>query len=78
MRKFLTRSALVLAALGLANIVTVTETEAASCAREPGQKYTVKTFATHPWVFTDGPGNCIEMWVAQGRVEIRHHREVDR
>ena len=32
---------------------------------EPGQKYTVNTFATHPWVFTDGPGNCIEMWVAQ-------------
>jgi VHL beta domain len=31
---------------------------------EPGQKYTVKPFATHPWVFTDGPGNCIEMWVA--------------
>ena len=95
----------VLAALGLATILSVTETEAASCARgarsqnsntpvtvtfvnksgefravmwadfkgklvpyanlEPGQKYTVKTFATHPWVFTDGPGNCIEMWVAQ-------------
>jgi hypothetical protein len=33
MRKFLTRSAVVLAALGLANIVSVTETEAASCAR---------------------------------------------
>ena len=32
---------------------------------DPGQKYTVDTFATHPWVFTDGPGNCIEMWVAQ-------------
>jgi hypothetical protein len=94
----------VLAALGLATILSVTEAQAASCVRgaksqnsntpvkvtfvnksgefrgvradfkgklvpyanlEPGQKYTVNTFATHPWVFTDGPGNCIEMWVAQ-------------
>jgi von Hippel-Lindau disease tumor suppressor protein len=95
----------VLAALGLATILSITDAQAASRVRgaksqnsntpvkvtfvnksgefravmwadfkgklvpyanlEPGQKYTVNTFATHPWVFTDGPGNCIEMWVAQ-------------
>jgi hypothetical protein len=27
--------------------------------------YTVNTFATHPWIFTDGPGNCVEMFVAR-------------
>jgi hypothetical protein len=31
----------------------------------PGQSYTVNTFATHPWIFTDGPGNCVEMFVAR-------------
>jgi hypothetical protein len=31
----------------------------------PGQSYTVNTVATHPWIFTDGPGNCIEMFVAR-------------
>jgi len=35
---------------------------------QPGQSYTVNTFATHPWVFTGGPGNCIEMWVARAGV----------
>jgi hypothetical protein len=28
----------------------------------PGQSYTIDTFVSHPWVFTDGPGNCIEMY----------------
>jgi hypothetical protein len=28
----------------------------------PGQSYTIDTFVSHPWVFTDGPGNCIEMF----------------
>jgi hypothetical protein len=31
----------------------------------PGQSYTVKTYATHPWVFTDSNGDCVEMWVAE-------------
>ena len=34
----------------------------------PGASYTVKTFATHPWIFTDGPGNCVEMFVARAGV----------
>lgn len=29
----------------------------------PGQRYQVNTFVTHPWVFTDGPGNCVEMFM---------------
>lgn len=40
---------------------------------EPGQTYTVKTFETHPWMFTDGPGNCIEIMLprrGQGRYSI--------
>lgn len=28
----------------------------------PGESYTIDTFVSHPWVFTDGPGNCIEMF----------------
>jgi hypothetical protein len=26
----------------------------------PGQSFSQQTFLTHPWFFTDGPGNCIE------------------
>ena len=29
---------------------------------EPGQKFTISTFVTHPWMFTDGPGNCHEIF----------------
>ncbi|MEL7048400.1 MAG: lysozyme inhibitor LprI family protein [Pseudomonadota bacterium] len=28
-----------------------------------GQSFTVNTYLTHPWMFTDGPGNCIELYV---------------
>ena len=31
----------------------------------PGESYTINTFLTHPWMFTDGPGNCIEMFMPQ-------------
>lgn len=31
----------------------------------PGQSYKTDTFATHAWMFTDGPGNCVEMFVAK-------------
>jgi von Hippel-Lindau disease tumor suppressor protein len=34
----------------------------------PGQSYTVNTYATHPWVFTDGNGHCVEMWVTRAGV----------
>ena len=29
----------------------------------PGQRYQINTYVTHPWVFTDGPGNCVEMFL---------------
>lgn len=28
---------------------------------DPGQSFEVTTLSTHPWMLTDGPGNCIEM-----------------
>jgi len=28
-----------------------------------GESMTVETFKTHAWMITDGPGNCIEMFV---------------
>lgn len=31
----------------------------------PGETYTINTFLTHPWMFTDGPGNCLEMYMPQ-------------
>lgn len=31
----------------------------------PGEEYTINTFLTHPFMFTDGPGNCIEMFMPQ-------------
>ena len=33
----------------------------------PGESVTVPTFQTHAWMITDGPGNCIEMFVPTGR-----------
>ncbi|WP_198135128.1 hypothetical protein [Rhodopseudomonas palustris] len=27
----------------------------------PGEQTTVDTFRTHPWMITDGPGDCIEI-----------------
>lgn len=29
----------------------------------PGERYTISTYVTHPWMFTDGPGNCVEMFM---------------
>jgi len=31
----------------------------------PGETFTINTYMTHPWMFTDGPGNCIEMFMPQ-------------
>ena len=30
---------------------------------QPGEKFTINTFVTHPWMFTDGPGNCHEIFM---------------
>ena len=30
-----------------------------------GEAFTINTFLTHPWMFTDGPGNCIEIFMPQ-------------
>jgi VHL beta domain len=30
---------------------------------DPGQKKKIKTFVTHPWMMTDGPGNCQEIYM---------------
>ncbi len=29
----------------------------------PGESYVQQTFAGHPWMFTDGPGNCKEIFI---------------
>lgn len=29
----------------------------------PGESYSQQTYVGHPWMFTDGPGNCKEMFV---------------
>lgn len=31
----------------------------------PGETFSVNTYVTHPWMITDGPGNCIEMFMPQ-------------
>ena len=30
---------------------------------DPGQSYTVNTFLTHPWLVSDGPGNCYKIYL---------------
>ncbi|WP_323035444.1 hypothetical protein [Pararhodobacter sp.] len=30
-------------------------------ALNPGESTTIASFLTHPWMFTDGPGNCIQI-----------------
>lgn len=36
----------------------------------PGERYRVDTYLTHPWVFTDGPGNCVEMFMPRNGVPV--------
>ena len=31
-------------------------------ALDPGQSYVVDTSVGHPWLITDGPGNCVELY----------------
>ena len=35
----------------------------------PGQSYKIKTYVTHLWMFTDGPGNCVEMFMPKKGVD---------
>lgn len=34
-------------------------------ALSQGQSFSVTTYVTHPWMITDGPGNCLEMFMPQ-------------
>jgi VHL beta domain len=36
----------------------------------PGQSYSVDTFLSHPWMITDGPGNCLEMFMPSRRNKV--------
>lgn len=36
---------------------------------DPGKSYTINTYVTHPWMFTDGPGNCVEMFMPRAGVK---------
>lgn len=31
----------------------------------PGEHFSINTYLTHPWLITDGPGNCLEMVMPQ-------------
>ena len=37
---------------------------------DPGQQFTINTFVGHPWMFTDGPGNCAEMFMPQPGIAV--------
>lgn len=39
-------------------------------ALNPGQSYSVDTFLSHPWMITDGPGNCLEMFMPSRRNKV--------
>ncbi|WP_417416265.1 hypothetical protein [Hoeflea sp.] len=34
-------------------------------ALNPGESSTINTYLTHPWMITDGPGNCLEIHMPQ-------------
>ena len=36
----------------------------------PGERYRINTYVTHPWVFTDGPGNCVEMFMPRKGLSV--------
>ncbi len=37
---------------------------------QAGQSYTQQTYAGHPWMITDGPGNCRQIFVPGKRSRI--------
>ncbi len=36
---------------------------------QPGQRITIDTYVTHPWMMTDGPGNCAEVFMPKQGVK---------
>lgn len=36
----------------------------------PGEDFSINTYVSHPWMFTDGPGNCVEMFMPQMGVPV--------
>lgn len=36
---------------------------------DSGEKFTINTYVSHPWMFTDGPGNCLEMFMPHQGVD---------
>jgi hypothetical protein len=37
---------------------------------QPGQQITLETFQSHPWMVTDGPGNCLQMALPRSRPSL--------
>ena len=37
---------------------------------DSGQQFTINTFVSHPWMFTDGPGNCAEVFMPQPGIAV--------
>ncbi|HUU26163.1 MAG TPA: hypothetical protein VMW68_11455 [Methyloceanibacter sp.] len=37
---------------------------------QAGEKLTLDTFMTHPWMVTDGPGNCIEIFIPHAGTRV--------
>ena len=33
----------------------------------PGERFAVDTFLTHPWMVTNGPGDCIEIYMPRSK-----------
>ena len=33
----------------------------------PGQSFSINTFVTHPWMVTNGPGDCIDIYMPRSR-----------
>ncbi|MEO1695251.1 MAG: hypothetical protein AAFR55_08445 [Pseudomonadota bacterium] len=44
---------------------------------EPGQTFTQQTFVGHPWMFTDGPGNCKEIFVPERASQVSYNITFD-
>ena len=45
---------------------------------ETGETFTINTYVSHPWMFTDGPGNCLEMFMPHQGVDTFNITAVNR